>query len=56
MCFAFWTNFSRKTSGTPNAVPASRWADSIASVSLSAAGTTRMPRPPPPIDAFTITG
>ncbi len=49
-------NFSRKTSGTPNAAPASRRAWSMASSSPSADSTTRIPRPPPPIDALTITG
>ena len=49
-------NFSMKTSGTPKAVPASRRAWSSAASSASADSTTRMPRPPPPIDALTITG
>ena len=56
MCLALRMNFSRKTSGTPNAVPASRRAWSMASSSGSADSTTPHPRPPPPIDAFTITG
>ena len=56
MCLARRTNFSRKTSGTPNAVPASRRAWSSAASSSSADSTTRMPRPPPPIAALTITG
>ena len=41
----------------PNAVPASRRAWSSGVVELARRhGTTRMPRPPPPIDALTITG
>ncbi len=56
MCLARRRYFSMKTSGTPNAVPASRRAWSSAASSASADSTTRIPRPPPPIDALTITG
>ena len=44
------------TSGTPNAASASRWAVLIAWPSSCGVRTTRMPRPPPPAVAFTMTG
>ena len=41
---------------SPNAALASRLALTIAAESSPAELTTRMPRPPPPADAFTSTG
>ena len=44
------------TSGTPNAASASRCAVLMAWPSSCAVRTTRMPRPPPPAVALTMTG
>ena len=41
---------------SPNAEAASRRAEAIASASAEGSRTTRIPRPPPPADAFTSSG
>src|SRR3984885_11210035 len=47
---------SQNTVGSPNADWASRWAAATSLSSASNWSTTRIPRPPPPEDAFTSTG
>ena len=47
---------SRKTVESPKALPASRWAASTASVRSAGRSTRRIPRPPPPEEAFTNSG
>jgi hypothetical protein len=50
------TNFSMYTSGTPNAAAASACAARKFDTRSPAARTMRIPRPPPPADAFRMTG
>ncbi len=47
---------SRKTVESPKALPASRWAASTASARSAGRSTLRIPRPPPPEEAFTKSG
>ena len=59
-CASMWRTpvmaSSRKTVESPNALPASRWAASTASVRSAGRSTRRIPRPPPPEEAFTNSG
>ena len=56
MCQARRTRRSRNTSSSPKAARASRRAVATASSRSSGRSTTRIPRPPPPQLAFTISG
>ena len=50
------TSFSMKTEPSPNAALASLWQRAKAAAISSPLATARMPRPPPPAAAFSITG
>ena len=56
MCRGRGTIFSRKRARSPNAASASPWQRAKASSISSGLVTARMPRPPPPAEAFSITG
>jgi hypothetical protein len=53
---ALSTNCSRNTAGSPKASSASPRAEARAPAIWSGERTTRIPRPPPPADAFSTTG
>ncbi len=55
-CRARSSSGSAKTVPSPKADAASRRADSTSRASSPASRTTRIPRPPPPADAFTSSG
>ena len=56
MCLGRAISLSRKTAPSPNAAWASLQQRSKASAICSALSTTRIPRPPPPAAALSITG
>ena len=56
MCLAAGMAFSQNTVGSPNASSASVRAEASAAAIPASSVTIRMPRPPPPVAAFSMTG